>query len=72
MRVDEPIKVLCVKMDLTLSKIAKRLNKTPQAFGQKIKRGTLTLKDLDEIALVTECKFECNFILPNGEKIQIQ
>jgi predicted DNA-binding protein YlxM (UPF0122 family) len=72
MRVDEPIKILCVKMDLTLSQIAKRLNKTPQAFSQKIKRGTLTINDLDEIALVTDCKIECNFILPNGEKIQIQ
>lgn len=72
MRIDEPIKVLCVKTDLTLSEIAKRLNKTPQAFCQKIKRGTFTINDLDEIALVTGCKLECNFVLPNGEKIRIQ
>lgn len=72
MRIDEQIKVLCIKTDLTMSEIAKRLNKTPQAFCQKVKRGTFTIDDLDEIALVTDCKLECNFVLPNGEKIQIQ
>lgn len=69
MRIDEQVKILCVKSDLTLSEIAKRLNKTPQAFSQKLKRGTFSLDDLDELAMVTDCKLECNFVLPNGEKI---
>lgn len=72
MRIDEPIKILCVKTDLTLTEIAKRLNKTPQAFCQKIKRGTVNIDDLDEIALVTGCKLECNIVLPDGEKIRIK
>lgn len=72
MRIDDQIKILCIKTDLTMSEIAKRLNRTPQAFSQKIKRGTISLNDLDEIALVTDCKLECNFVLPSGEKIQIQ
>ena len=69
MRIDEQVKILCVKSDITLSEIAKRLNKTPQAFSRKLKSGTFSIDDLDELAMVTDCKLECNFILPNGEKI---
>lgn len=72
MRIDEQIKILCVKTDLTASEIAKRLNRTPQVFSQKIKRGSFTIDDLDEVAMVTGCSLECSFILPNGERIHIK
>lgn len=72
MRIDEQIKILCIKCDLNISEIGRRLNKTPQAFSQKIKRGNFTIDDLQEIAMVTGCKFECSFVLPNGEKINIE
>ncbi|NMA34659.1 MAG: XRE family transcriptional regulator [Clostridiaceae bacterium] len=72
MRIDEQIKILCIKSDLTISEIGRRLNKTPQAFSQKIKRGNFTIDDLSEIAMVTGCKLECSFVLPNGEKIKIE
>ena len=72
MRIDEQIKILCIKLDLNLSELGRRLNKTPQAFSQKIKRGNFTIDDLQEIAMVTGCKFECNLILANGEKIKIE
>lgn len=35
MRIDDQIKMLCVKTDLSISEIGRRLNKTPQAFSQK-------------------------------------
>ena len=69
LRIDEQIKILCIKTDLTMAEIGKRLNKTPQAFSQKMKRGSFTLDDLSEIAMVTGCKLECNIYLPNGEKL---
>lgn len=72
MRIDEQIKILSIKTDLTLSEMAKRLNKSPQAFCQKIKRGTFTIDDLDELSYITGCELECNFILPTGEKIKIK
>lgn len=71
MKVDESIKILCIKTGITASEIGKRLNRTPQAFSQKLKRGTFTVSDLDEISMVTGCTLECSFILPNGEKINI-
>lgn len=71
MRIDEQLKIICVKTDLSFSEIAKRLDKTPQAFCQKIKRGTFSIDDLADIALVTDCKLECSFVLPDGEKLKI-
>lgn len=71
MRIEEQIKKLCVTTGISLSELARRLNKSPQAFCQKIARGTFSISDLDEIAMVTECKLECNFVMMNGDKIKI-
>ena len=71
MRIDEPVKIICVKNDLTMSEIAKRMGITPQALSQKIKRGTISLDDIDNIANVAGCKLECNFVLPGGERVPI-
>ena len=72
MRIDEQIKILCIKREMTASEIAKRLNRTPQAFSQKMKRGSFTIDDLEEIAMVTGCKLECSFTLPDGNQIKIR
>ncbi len=72
MRVDAQLKMIGIKTDLSLSEIARRLNKSPQALNQKIKRGSLTIDDLNDIALVTGCKFECGFVFPDGDRIVIE
>lgn len=71
MRIDEPLKIVCVKNDLIMAEIARRLGITPQAFSQKMKRGTISLDDLDNIATVSGCKIECSFVLANGEKVSV-
>ena len=65
------MKILCVNSEISLSELARRLDKTPQALSQKIARETFSLSDLEEIATVTNCVVESNFVLPNGDKIKI-
>ena len=71
MNIDEQLKKLCIVNGISLSELARRLNKSPQALSQKIARGSFSIADLDEIAMVTGCKLECNFVMLNGEKIKI-
>lgn len=70
-RIDEQLKVMCVKSNISLAEMGRRLNKTPQAFNQKIKRGTFSIDELENIALVAGCELKCEFIYSNGEKIKI-
>ncbi len=72
MRIDDQIKMLCVKSGLSISEIGRRLNKSPQAFSQKMKRGKFTLDDLNDIALVTGCKVNCKFVYPDGDTVTIE
>lgn len=71
MRIDEQIKILAIKTDMTLTEIGNRIDKSPQAFSQKMRRGNYTLDELEEIAMATGCAFHCAFELPNGEIIKI-
>ena len=71
MRIDEQLKMICAKSDLSMAEIARRLNQSPQAFGQKVKRGNLTIDDLSDIALASGCQFRCSFVYPNGDTVQI-
>ncbi|MEG2465455.1 MAG: XRE family transcriptional regulator, partial [Kiritimatiellia bacterium] len=42
MTTSEQIKVLCVRMDISLSELARRIEQSPQNFSAKLKRGTIT------------------------------
>ena len=71
MRIDEQLKTLCVKSNISLAEMARRQNKTPQAFNQKIKRGNFSVDELIDIALVSGCEFKCEFVYSNGDKVTI-
>lgn len=71
MRIEEAVKIVCVKNELTISEIARRLGVSPQSLGQKLKRGKLSIDDIDTIATVCGCQLECNFVLAGGEKVSI-
>ena len=71
MRIDDQLKMLCLKSNMSLAEMARRLNKTPQAFNQKIKRGNFSVEELANIALVSRCELKCEFIYSNGETVTI-
>lgn len=69
MTISEQIKVLCVRSNISVSELARRVGTTPQNFNAKMKRASFTIYELEVIAQVVDSKFERNFILKNGDKI---
>ena len=67
----EQIKVLCVRMDISISELARRIGQSPQNFSAKLKRGTFTDTELVKIADTLNISYEQSFILSNGEKIEL-
>lgn len=51
------------------AELARRLGKSPQAFGQRVKTGKFTSSELETIAAAMGAKFVCYFEFPDGEKI---
>jgi len=69
MTVSEQIKVLCVRNNISVSELARRMETTPQNFNAKLKRESFTVADLEHIADVTDSSFERKVVLKNGETI---
>lgn len=69
MTVTEQVKVLCVRCNVSEAELARRLGKSPQSLNAKLKRGTMTVAELEKIAAVLGVSFERHFILDNGEEV---
>lgn len=69
MSTSEQIKILCVKLNISVAELARRSGSSPQAFSQKMKRERFTPAELKEIATAAGCTFESSFVLPNGERV---
>lgn len=69
MATSEQMKILCVKLGISVSELARRCGASPQAFSQKMKRESFSPAELKEIAAAAGCKFETAFVLPSGERV---
>lgn len=65
----EQLKILCIKLNISVSELARRCGTSPQAFSQKMKREGFTPSELKNVAEAVGCKYESAFILPNGEQV---
>lgn len=69
MNISEQIKVLCVRTNISVSELARRMGMSPQNLNAKLKRETFTIADLERIAKATGTTFERKFILNDGESV---
>lgn len=67
--VSEQLKILCVKLGISVSELGRISGKSPQAFSQKMKRESFTVDELKQIAEAAGCRYEGAFITPSGEKV---
>lgn len=70
MKTSDMIRRLCEQKNISVSELARRLDQSPQNFGKKLKRETITLEELKTIADVMDVKFVQAFILPDGNEIK--
>ena len=69
MTISEQIKVLCVRNNISVSELARRLGTTPQNFNGKMRRESFSVVDMERIAEATGTTFKREFVLRNGETI---
>ena len=67
--ISEQIKVLCVRSNISLAELARRIGVSPQSFSGKMRRESFTIRDLDIIADAVGASFIRKFVMFNGEEI---
>jgi transcriptional regulator with XRE-family HTH domain len=58
MTVSEQVKVLYVRCNVSEAELARRLGRTPQSLNAKLKRGTMTVGELEKIAAILGVEFK--------------
>ena len=71
MQTSDLIRELCTKKNISVSELARRIGQSPQNFGKKLKRETVTLDEMKAIAEVMGVSFEQSFVFPDGESIKV-
>lgn len=71
MTTSDMIRELCVKRNISLAELCRRIGQTPQNFNKKLKRGTVSFEEMMMIADALGIGYEQAFILSDGHKIKI-
>ena len=69
MKVSEQIKVLCVRSNISVAELARRIGTSPQNLNAKLRRESFTVADLEQIAEATGTSFERKFVLSDGDTV---
>ncbi len=51
------------------AELARKLGKSSQALGQRVKTGKFSIEELEELAIAMGAKFVCYFEFPDGERV---
>lgn len=66
----EMVKILCIRLDISLAELARRCGESPQNFRTKLKRGKLSREELNKIARTAGCTLKYGFIMPWGDVVE--
>ena len=69
MSISDQIKVLCVRSNISMAELARRLGLSPQSFSAKMKRESFTITELENIADAVGASFVRKFVLFSGDEI---
>ena len=69
MSISEQIKVRCVRSNISMAELARRIGLSPQSFSARMKRESFTISELEVIADAVGASFSRKFILYNGDEV---
>lgn len=69
MSISEQIKVLCVRSNISMAELARRIGISPQSLNGKMKRESFTIAELNVIADAVGASFIRKFVLFNGDQV---
>ena len=69
MTISEQIKILCIRSNISVAELARRVGQSPQNFNSKLKRENFSISDLEELADAVGVSFVRFFQLANGDKV---
>lgn len=69
MKTSDMVRKLCKKQQISLAELSRRIGQTPQNLNKKLKRDTLSVDELKQIADAVGVDFDLGFVLPDGSKI---
>lgn len=69
MDIPTKIKMAEAYAKMSESDLARRLGKTPQSFGQRMKTGKFSSSDLEDIAAALGATVKVAFVFPDGTEI---
>lgn len=64
------VRELCVKQNISIAELCRRIGQTPQNFNKKLKRGTISFEEMYSIADAVSARYEQAFVLPDGKRIE--
>ena len=71
MTTSDMIRELCDRMDISLAELCRRIGQTPQNFNKKLKRNTVSLDEINSIAVALNVRYEQQFVLSETEKFGV-
>ena len=72
MTTSDMIRELCDRKNISLTELCRRIGQTPQNFNKKLQRGTVSFEEMVKIAEALDVVYEQAFVLPDGEKIELE
>lgn len=69
MTIAEQIRILCVRKQISVAELSRRLGSSPQNFNSKLKRDNFTVYEMMRIADVLDISYHQYFQLENGEHV---
>ena len=69
MRTSDLVRELCKKQNISLAELSRRIGQSPQNLNKKLKKDTLSVEELNQIAGATGTGFDLGFVFPDGSKI---